>query len=68
MEAYSSVWFTEFKQTFRLKLKAWSYEFPQLALKYMVMGVPKVVINEKVEFVGAYPEDKFLEQILLATR
>ena len=43
-------------------------EFPQLALKYMVMGVPKVVINEKVEFVGAYPEDKFLEQILLVTR
>jgi glutaredoxin-like protein len=43
-------------------------EFPQLALKYGVMGVPKVVINEKIEFVGAVPESMFLEHVLLATR
>jgi glutaredoxin-like protein len=43
-------------------------EFPQLALKYMVMGVPKIVINEKVEFVGAVPENVFLEHVLLASR
>jgi glutaredoxin-like protein len=42
-------------------------EFPHLALKYGVMGVPKTVINDKTEFVGALPEDLFLEHILLAT-
>jgi hypothetical protein len=31
------------------------------------MGTPKAVINEKVEFVGAFPEDLFLEHVLLAT-
>lgn len=41
-------------------------EFPQIGLKYAVMGVPKTVINEKVEFVGAFPEDLFLEHIILA--
>lgn len=40
-------------------------EFPQLAQKYLVIGVPKVVINEKVEFVGAFNEDLFAEQALL---
>lgn len=33
-------------------------EFPQVATKYRVMGVPKTVINDgKGEFVGGYPED-----------
>jgi glutaredoxin-like protein len=40
-------------------------EFPQLAQKYSVIGVPKVVINEKVEFVGAFNEDLFAEHVLL---
>jgi len=40
-------------------------EFPQLAIKYGVMGVPKVVVNDKVEFVGALPEKVFLEHVLL---
>ena len=43
-------------------------EFSQLALKYGVMGVPKIVVNEKVEFVGAVPENMFLEQVLLGAR
>lgn len=43
-------------------------EFPDLAIKYGVMGVPKIVVNEKIEFVGAVPEDAFLEQVLQATR
>ena len=43
-------------------------EFPQLAVKYMVMGVPKIVINERVEFVGALPETAFLEHVLLAAQ
>jgi len=42
-----------------------SSEFPQLAQKYAVMGVPKIVINEKVEFVGAFSEDLFAEHVLL---
>jgi predicted DsbA family dithiol-disulfide isomerase len=43
-------------------------EFPYLALKYGVMGVPKTVINEKIEFIGAFPEDLFFEHVLLATQ
>ncbi len=40
-------------------------EFPDLAMKYNVIGVPKVVINEKVDFVGAFNEDLFAENVLL---
>jgi glutaredoxin-like protein len=40
-------------------------EFPTLAQKYAVIGVPKIVINEKVEFVGAFSEDLFAEHVLL---
>lgn len=43
-------------------------EFPQLALKYGVMGVPKIVVNEEIEFIGAVPENMFLEQVLLGAR
>jgi len=43
-------------------------EFPFMALKYGVMGVPKTVINEKIEFVGAFPEDLFFEHVLLAVQ
>ena len=42
-----------------------SSEFPDLAMKYNVMGVPKIIINEKVEFVGAFNEDLFAENVLL---
>ena len=44
-----------------------SSEFPTLAQKYSVIGVPKIVINEKVEFVGAFNEDVFAEHVLLGT-
>ena len=40
-------------------------EFPQLVQKYAVMGVPKVIINEKIEFVGAFNEDLFAEHVVL---
>ena len=40
-------------------------EFPDLAMKYNVIGVPKIVINEKIEFVGAFSEDLFAEHVLL---
>lgn len=41
-------------------------EFPQIAMKYSLLGVPKTVINEKVEFIGVLPEDLVMEHILLA--
>jgi glutaredoxin-like protein len=40
-------------------------EFPALAQKYGVIGVPKIIINEKIEFVGAFNEDLFAEQAVL---
>ena len=42
-------------------------EFPTLAQKYQIIGVPKIVINEKVEFVGAFNEDLFAEQVVLGS-
>jgi glutaredoxin-like protein len=42
-----------------------SSEFPDLAIKHNVIGVPKIIINEKVEFVGAFNEDLFAEHVLL---
>jgi glutaredoxin-like protein len=40
-------------------------EFPALAQKYSVIGVPKIIINEKIEFVGAFSEDLFAEHVVL---
>ena len=39
-------------------------EFPHLGQKYSVMGVPKIVINERTELVGAVPEAQFVAHIL----
>jgi len=41
-------------------------EFPDLAARYHVHGVPKVVINDTVELVGAQPEAAFLDAMLKA--
>ncbi len=41
-------------------------EFPHLAQKYGVMGVPKVVINETQSFEGALPEPLYIERIFEA--
>ena len=41
-------------------------EFPHLAQKYEVTGVPRTIINETVIIEGAVPEDAFLEHILKA--
>jgi hypothetical protein len=43
-------------------------EFPQLAMKYGVMGVPKTVINEDVEFEGALPEEMYVTQLMTAVK
>ena len=39
-------------------------EFPDLARRYMVSGVPKTVVNEEVEILGALPEGAYVEQAL----
>jgi predicted DsbA family dithiol-disulfide isomerase len=41
-------------------------EFPEMARAYQVTGVPKIVINDRVEFMGALPEPEFLEAVLRA--
>jgi glutaredoxin-like protein len=43
-------------------------EFPHLAQKYHVFGVPKAVINETVFVEGAVPETVFLEHVLQAAQ
>jgi predicted DsbA family dithiol-disulfide isomerase len=39
-------------------------EFPDLARKYQVSGVPKTVVNDDVEILGALPQEAFVEQAL----
>ncbi len=41
-------------------------EFPDLSRAYRVMAVPKVVINDRVQFEGALPEREFLAAVLEA--
>ena len=45
-----------------------SAEFPHLTNKYGVMGVPKVIINEKFGFEGALPESAFLDEVIKASK
>lgn len=41
-------------------------EFPEMAQRYHIYGVPKVVINDQVEFEGALPEPMFVQEVLRA--
>ena len=41
-------------------------EFPEMSQRYQVMAVPKIVINDAVEFEGALPERDFLAAVLRA--
>ena len=41
-------------------------EFPHLAVKYGVRGVPKSVANETVDWVGAMPESQVIEFVVKA--
>jgi len=45
-----------------------SAQFPHLTNKYQVMGVPKVVINEKFGFEGALSESSFIDEVLKASK
>jgi predicted DsbA family dithiol-disulfide isomerase len=38
-------------------------EFPDLAIRYQVMGVPRTVINETAHIEGAAPEPMVLEKL-----
>jgi predicted DsbA family dithiol-disulfide isomerase len=39
-------------------------EFPDLARRYQVSGVPKTVVNEDTEILGGLPQDAFVSQAL----
>ncbi len=43
-------------------------EFPHLAQKYSIRGVPKTVINENHSIEGSGPEAAFLNKILAAVK
>ena len=39
-------------------------EFPQLAQRFGVQGVPRTVVNRDGAFVGALPESRFVDTVL----
>jgi predicted DsbA family dithiol-disulfide isomerase len=39
-------------------------EFPEVVRQYRISGVPKTVVNEQVEILGAQPENLFVEEAL----
>ena len=39
-------------------------EFPDVARRFGVQGVPRTVVNERDAFVGALPEAQFVEAVL----
>jgi len=39
-------------------------EFPHLANKYQVYGVPRTVINETIHIEGAVPEPIFVSELM----
>lgn len=42
-------------------------EFPALSDRFQVSGVPKIVINDKIELLGAQREARFLEAVKQAS-
>ena len=43
-------------------------EFPELVQKYQIRAVPKIIINEVVQFEGAGPEEDFAKKVLEAVK
>ncbi len=41
-------------------------EFIDMAQRYRVQGVPKTVVNDRIEIVGALPEPRFIQEVLKA--
>jgi len=42
-------------------------EYPDLVRRYQVSGVPKTVVNDRVEILGARPEGDFVRTAVGAT-
>ena len=43
-------------------------EFPDLSRRYGVRGVPKIVVNDEIEFVGSLPEPEYLAHVKAAVQ
>jgi len=43
-------------------------EFPDIARRHAVTSVPKLVINDSVEFLGSLTEERFITALTLAPR
>lgn len=41
-------------------------EFPEISDHYQVSGVPKIVINDRIEMLGSQRESRFLDAVLQA--
>ena len=41
-------------------------EFIDMAQRYRVQGVPKTVVNDRIEMMGALSEPRFLQEVLKA--
>ena len=41
-------------------------EFPDLTRRYRVTGVPKTVVDNRIEILGVQPEQVFVTQVLQA--
>ena len=41
-------------------------EFVDMLQRYQVQGVPKTVVNDRIEMVGAYLEPRFMQEVLKA--
>jgi len=39
-------------------------EYPDLARRYRITGVPKTIVNDDIEILGALPQDDFIDQAL----
>ena len=42
-------------------------EYPDLVRKYQVSGVPKTIVNGRVEILGARPEEDFVRMAMGAS-
>jgi protein-disulfide isomerase len=43
-------------------------EFPDLATRYAVQGVPKTILNDRLYFEGALPEPQVMAAVVSAAR
>ena len=42
-------------------------EYPDLVRRFRVSGVPKTVINESADILGAVPEEQFVDTVVNAS-